>query len=207
VENFSLTFCNTSSRDGSFVCFQPAPGVATLVWWAKYTHPNTRVRFEWATRYAIVWSEVENLNPGTIVWPNEILAADPLGRSGPNTATLDHVDGAFEFQLPGHDGTSGELTIRTGASVPAARAVAGIGMSGLAIAAAPVFPNQSLQFTPPAELWIGFGHYKAGEVIDPVQFVNAVQIVFPANVTAMTAIYDDAGTWTVAPTPPDEATL
>jgi hypothetical protein len=200
ADSLSITFYNTSGRDGSFVCFQPSHSGMTLVWWAKYTHPRTRIRFGWTLQHQMVWSEMGDLKPGVVVWPNEILAADPLGRAGPNTVGFDDVNGAFEFHDPGTYGVSGSLTIKAGSTVPASTAVIGIGMSGLATAAAPALANQSVQFTPADAYWIAFGTYRQGEVIDPSQIANAVQVSFPANVNAMTAIFDDGGNWSVAPT-------
>lgn len=199
METLSITFYNASSRDGAFMCFRTTSGVS-LAWWAKQTHPRTRVRFDWITQYDLFWAEGASLAPGTLVWANETLPVDPLGKTGPNAVTFDKVDGAFEFRDPIVSDRLGTLAIASSGVIPLGAAALAIGMSGLPYRAVPAVPDQTVVFSPNSDYWIAFGPYATGEVLEPHQITTAAKLAFPTNVSAMTAIYGENCAWSIAPT-------
>lgn len=205
MTNYTLTFHNSSKLSRSFLCYQKdpdlgVPGVVSLAWWAKFAHPDTQIDFEWTIDYTMLWSEMGDLRPGVHFTASQKLAADPSGKSGPNLVELDYEDGGFTFGTPSNAGTAGSLTINTGPGFAAGAASVAIGMSGSGTFAVPAAPQDHVLFTPHPEYWVAFGSFNQGDVLDITQISNSAKVVFPPNVYAMTAIYDEAGNWSIVPT-------
>lgn len=202
---YTLTFVNSSTLSRSFICFQedPAigvPDVMSLAWYTKFTHPGTTTDFEWFMNYSLIWSEQGNLKPGVKFTASDIVDADPKGIEHPNKISLQYVDDGFKFANPSNQGSKGSLTIDTEAGFPAGKASIGIGMSGSGTFAVPAIPQDHTIFTPHPQYWVAFGNYKKGTVLDITQISNKKQVIFPTNVFAMTAIYNDSGDWDIRPT-------
>jgi hypothetical protein len=205
MTTYTLTFHNRSKLSRSFLCYQKdfnlgVPDVVSLAWWAKVTHPKTQVDFSWTIDYSMIWSEMGDLQPGVHFTASETLAADPSGKAGPNSVELDYEGGAFEFKNASAGGSAGSLTIKTGPGFPAGAASVAIGMSGSGTFAVSAAPQDNVLFTPHPEYWVAFGTFNQGDVLDITQISNSAKIEFPPNVYAMTAIYDEAGNWTITPT-------
>jgi hypothetical protein len=64
-------------------------------------------------------------------------------------------------------------------------------------------PNMEAVFTPGPNpsYWLTFGTYSQGQVMDLKAVHKPVRVVYPANVTSMTATLNPDNTWTIRQTP------
>jgi hypothetical protein len=202
---YSLALINQSQFAGSFVCYQQdsgigVPGALSLAWFAKIAHPTVKVYFQWSIDYSFIWAETGLLKPGIPFLPSQLVDADPQGKKGPNEIQFTYQEGGFTFSNPSKQGIPGALTINTIGGFPDYKASVGIGMAGQGIYAVQAYPQTTYTFRPQPKYWVAFGDYTQGEVLDINQIGNKVEVVFPSNVYAMTAIYGPDGNWTIYPT-------
>lgn len=199
---FSLVCQNQSSRSGSFCVFQidPTLGVSdaqSVAWLVKPAHPTTTVTFEWPWSYDFAWSETGELATGVVaasvqVWPTDL--------DSNNQVTLTFTGGAFTFEDQAAGSDSGKLYVVEDGTIPANRAGVGIGMAGQATFLTQAQPNLTLVFAPDPQIWLAFGDYMVGEVLDAAGMTEAIEISYPVNVYSMTAILEEDNTWSVAAT-------
>lgn len=199
---YSVKFVNNSSESGSACIYQTVPdggvpNVMSLAWFAKMTHPTTRVSFRWTLDYCFVWAQTGQLMPGVIVDAGQAWPAD---LSSSNQVTFTNRGGAFTFQNQTAGPRPGSLSIRADASIPPGQAAVGIGMSGEGTLVTQAQPNWNLAFTPHPQYWIAFGNFTQGEALDVTQIPNPAQIQFPSGVYSMTATLNPDNTWTIQPT-------
>jgi hypothetical protein len=57
-------------------------------------------------------------------------------------------------------------------------------------------PNMMVQISPQVRYWLTFGDYQQGQCLDAAG-LQATELTFPANVTAMTATYNADGSWDI----------
>ncbi len=197
---FTVNFFNNGSNPGSVMLFQrdadERSDARSLAWFAKYNYPKTRVSFQWTTELSFVWSDTGQLVPGIIASASQAIAADPADG---NLITLTYDQG-FNFVNQGPGRQRGIMSIIEDATIPSGMASAGIGMSGQPTFLMPAQPNFMFQFSTRTQYWIAFGKYASGEVLDVSTIVNAAQIDFPGNLSAMDATLGPDGNWTITPT-------
>lgn len=192
MTTYSLTCINNSEQLGSFIVLQKPLGpkipanVFSLAWFARPTHPGTKVTFNWTVDYCFVWAETGVLVPGITFCASQSAAADPYGANKVQL-TADKY-GATYFDNQSSDGTIGSLTIQQLANVVPNRTSVGVGMSGAGTFAVQAAPNMTAVFTPHPNYWVLFGNFDAGEVMD-IQDVNeAVQVTYGGSLAARTAV-------------------
>jgi hypothetical protein len=198
-QKYAIRAMNSSTNSGSFCIFQQDPnlgvsGALPVVWFSKYVHPQTAVRFDWTTDYNFVWSETGLLSPGVDFDASQVFDADLQGL---NQITLTYIGGAYTFSNQGKGPKPGPLYIREDASIPLKKASVGIGMSGSATFVVQAQPNLSLNFTPLPRYYIAFGDYTQGEALALPEMTNTAEIAFPQNIYSMAAILNADNSWTV----------
>jgi hypothetical protein len=197
----SVVFVNQSTNEGDVCLFQtlkqPVAGTSSLVWLARHAFPTTTVTLQWTGDPYFVWSSsASSLQPGVIVTGGQAWAA---GLSENNRVTLTYTENDYNFQNLSTGMTAGTLTVQQDDTIPSRQAVTGIGMDSFATLVAQAQPNNSLAIVPDVRYWIAFGTFTRGQVVDPDN-VLAQEIIFPANVLSMTAIYTPENKWTITPT-------
>lgn len=210
MTTYSLIFQNNSSNTWTACVYQKAPDLATqdvmsLAWFAKGAAPTTNIVFDWQVNYAFVWSETGPLIPGVMFAASQTWPADPDGHN--NQVTLTDANGVFTFANQTAGPAEGSLYIVQDGTIPENTAAVGIAMSGAGTFVVGAEPNIQAMFTPTPNYWITFGEYTQGEVIDIEQITNSAQILYPPNVTSMTAILNADNTWTIRPTSQVNAAL
>jgi hypothetical protein len=198
---YTLIFQNNSINTGSACVYQKPPDLAeqdvmSLAWFAQVAAPTTRIAFDWEVDYAFVWSETGPLIPGVMFMASQTWPADPDGNNNQVTFT-DEPGGAFTFAHQDAGPTKGSLVIQQDATIPENTAAVGIAMSGAGTFVVPAEPNIQAMFTPTPNYFITFGDYVQGQVIAIEQITQVQAIVYPPNVTSMTAILNEDNTWTV----------
>ncbi|HEX8254462.1 MAG TPA: hypothetical protein VF846_15060 [Thermoanaerobaculia bacterium] len=191
---------NQSTATGDVCLYQTvatAPlGAVPVAWLTRRATPRTRLTFQWMTDYAFVWSSsAATLEPGALITASQVWPAD---LTSTNQITLTYGGGTFTFANQ-TAGSAGSLVMVQVSTIPARLGVAGIGMADQTTTIVPMQPNVTLRFDPRPRYWIAFGSFTAGEVID-VESAGATEIVFPANVTSMSALLGADNIWTIAPT-------
>lgn len=194
---YSVVFRNQSSNANYGCLYQTLPSTSSVAWMSKYVFPTTTVTWSWTTEYDFVWSESGQLQAGTMmsasqVWPADLVAS--------NVVTLTHQHDAYTFQNQRAGPPSGSLLIYQDNTIPLNRASVGIGMAGYATNVVQAQPNVSVPFAAGTErLWITFGPYPRGQVIDPA-LTTSMELVFPANIYSLTATLSMSNQWTVEST-------
>lgn len=199
---YTIRAINNSSNSGSFCVFQQDPdlGVSNalpLVWFSKYVHPQTVVKFGWTTDYNFVWCETGKLVPGIEFDASQVFDADLQSL---NQITLTYVDGAYNFINQNKGPKPGSLYIKEDGSIPPKQTSVGIGMSGSGTFAVQAQPNLNLNFTPHPKYYIAFGDYEQGEVLDTREMTNTAEVPFEVNIYSMTAILGPDNAWTISST-------
>jgi hypothetical protein len=169
----------------------------SVAWLVTSVHPTTTVTFDWQAVYDFAWSKTGELASGVVaasvqVWPADL--------STSNQVTLTYTDGAFTFENQVAGSVAGNLYVVQDQTIPAETAAVGIGMSGQATFLTQAEPNLTLIFTPNPQIWLTFGDYTTGEVLDSDTLNDAVEIPYAENVSSMTAILNADNTWTVSTT-------
>jgi hypothetical protein len=198
-QKYTIRAMNNSTNSDSLCVFQQdlnlgVSGALPLIWFSKYVHPQTAVKFDWTTDYNFVWCETGVLAPGVDFDASQVFDADLQNL---NQITLTYLGGAYTFSNQGKGPKPGPLYIQEDASIPIKKASVGIGMSGSATFVVQAQPNLSLNFTPLPKYYIVFGDYTQGEALDFREMTNTAEIVFPNNIYSMTAILNTDNSWTV----------
>lgn len=198
--NYTLKFENQSRNIGSVCIYQTDlsanqdNNAISLAWFAKRTHPQTNVNFEWQADYSFVWSEIGELKPGIIFEASEVIAVDLQSL---NKIMFDYKQEEFFFTSGGSNGQVGSLEISETCNIPFNTASVGVGMSGAGTFVKPAQPNMNIKITPHPEYWITFGNYEQGEVLDISEITNKQKIVFAPNQYSITAILQEDNTWKI----------
>ncbi len=201
-EQHTLTFRNDSNESGSVCIYQYNRDVGSyqimpLAWFAKYTYPNTQIRFTWSQAYSFCWAMTGQLRPGVLFRSSQTANAD---LSSYNQITLEGSGGYYSFTNQTSGPYPGRLFIRLGGGIQMDEISVGIGMSGSPIYAMQAMPNWTVAFDPSSpKYWITFGNYRLGEVLDHNSVTNRAEIVFPEGVYSMTAVLRPDLTWVISP--------
>lgn len=200
TSSYTLTCVNNSALEGRFVVFQKPPGnlnqsVSVLGWFARSAHPGSQVTFRWTTDYCFVWSETGVVRPGISFEAWQIVPADPMGKN--SIQLTQDAYAATYFTPPTATGPHGNLMIVQSSNVIPHRTAVGIGMSGSATMVVQAMPNFTMVVTPHPDYWVAFGNYFTGQVLHLEDMTGAVQVPYPAGLTARTATLGPEKTITV----------
>jgi hypothetical protein len=190
----TLRVHNHSGRTQTFVCFQaPKSGTAgyALAWFAMPIANGVEANFTWQETYDLVWVETGSLAPGVQFGVSQVVPAS-LG----SRINLTFEDGAFSFSTP-FEGPPGQLMIACNTTIPTDKVSVGIGMAGSPTEVAQASPNTIVTFNPLANYWVTVADVTQGEVIDVSKLASKAEVIFPGNVTAMTATLSADQNWTV----------
>lgn len=198
-QQYSITLVNHSSMSGAFAIFQKTPdilvpGMMSLAWMTKNTHPNTQVNFDWSTDYNFVWDETGELVPGITAEASQVVAAD---LTSANSIVLSYDEWGFSFSKTAAEANPGSLLIKEDATVPPMLASVGIGMSGSPTFLVQAQPNINLVFTPHPEYWVAFGNFSQGQVLEMDEINNCQQINFLPNTNHVKVTLNPDNTWSV----------
>lgn len=199
MTQLQLTLVNNSPSPTRLAIFQGQPADRLAVaWMAKYAYPGTRLQFNWDdTDYCFAWSQTGLLAPGVSIDAGQIVPASP-GGSNQITLSYDPKNRIFFFQQPQSGGQPGALTVHQDSSLPINAAAVGIGMAGKPAFMLQSAPNMNLVFQPKPRYFVTAGTLDAGQLFEQEQ-VQAVEVVFPLNVTAMIATLNPDLSWTIQP--------
>jgi hypothetical protein len=197
---YSVNFINNSQNQGSACLYQqstaPSYGqpVFPLAWFVRSSFPGSQNNFQWTLEYSFVWAQTGMLMPGVTFSAAQQVSADPTGN---NLITFTQQNGNFQFGQTQRGYQSGMLAIQSDMMVPPNQASVGIGMSGFVTFATQAQPNMTNVFTPNPIYWLTFGNYQQGQVLDPGNTGNAVQLNFSAGVYVLTVTLNPDNTYTV----------
>ncbi|MBL4773401.1 MAG: hypothetical protein JKX98_07300 [Alcanivoracaceae bacterium] len=183
---YTLNIKNNSTQSGSFCIFQQlpdvnVPGITTMAWLAKMSHPTTALTFNWSLSYSFVWSNITNLVPGTVVKASQNWDANLTTQ---NKITFDYLDNAYTFRGLDQGGSGGNLYIDQTKSVQSNAASVGIGMSGKGTFLIPSQPNMKIIMTPKPVYWLIFGDFVEGEILDITEVTkNTLKLPYKSTQT------------------------
>jgi rhizosphere induced protein len=182
----TLRFHNNSGSTQTFVCFQPAgdpdKGFAPA-WFAMPVANGVEVNFNWQETYDLCWMETGPLAPGIQFSASEVVPA-ALGTS--NRATLTFTDGIFSFADQG-PGVPANAFVIAAQAIPPNTASVGIGMAGapIEIVQATAFTTRTI--TPRINYYVTIADVAQGEIMDLSKLGPTAPVIFPPEVTGMTA--------------------
>ncbi len=193
----TLRFHNNSGKTQTFVCFQlneAGPIGLVPAWFAMPVATGVEVNFSWQPTYDLVWMETGKLAAGVQFSASQVV---PATIDVKNQIALTYVDGAFGFidQWPG--GPGGSLRILCDGTIPSDTVSVGVGMAGSPTGVTQANANMAYSFAPSAYYWVTLADVTQGEIMDTSKLASKAQVVFPPNVTAMTATVNADQTWTV----------
>jgi hypothetical protein len=192
----TLRFHNNSGKTQTFVCYQPsgdgAKGYA-LAWFALPIASGVEVNFRWRQTYDLAWLQTGRLAPGVQYAASQVVPAMPAG----NRIRLTNADGAFSFTGQSASEPAKDLMVACDGTIPQETVSVGIGMSGSPTQVVQALPNMNFVFTPLVDYWVTVADITQGEVMDLSALADRAQVVFPPNVTAMTATLGADQKWTV----------
>lgn len=196
-KKYSITVHNQASHSAYLTVFQNDPTqwsahAMPLAWFAKFSRPDSRVRFEWGDDIGLSWAETGELRPGMQFCASETY--EPAG--GNNRITLVY-NGSYHFVNPGQalDDPAGLHLAESGSIPLRSQAAVGVTMSGSTVYATQARPNQDLSFSPHPQYFIAYGNYEEGEVIDVSTIHNPLQLSYPVGIYALTTTLNADGTW------------
>jgi len=198
---YTLNVRNNSTQSGSFCIFQEQPdvnmpGLITLAWLAKMSHPTTELEFKWIEDYCFVWSKTTKLEPGSIINTGQHWAANLKTK---NKITFDYQDGAYTFEDEKQGDYEGNLYIDQTENVQPETASVGIGMSGEGTFLFASEPNMKIIMSPRSKpiYWLIFGDFAEGEVLDITQVSEqALKLQYDGTET-MNVEFTGDNTWKI----------
>jgi rhizosphere induced protein len=189
----TLRFHNNSGSTQTFVCFQTLDhATAGLVpaWFAMPVANGVEVNFTWQETCDLVWMETGPLAPGIQFSASQVVPA-ALGTS--NQIALTFTDGVFSFADQGAGGPPNDFQI-TAHAIPANTASIGIGMAGSPTYIVQAQPFITTTITPSINYWVTVADVTQGELMDLSTLGPKAPVVFPPDVTSMTATLNPGGT-------------
>jgi hypothetical protein len=181
----TLRFHNNTGSTQTFVCFQPpldaTKGLAPA-WFAMRVANGVEVNFSWQEVWDLIWMETGPLAAGIQFSASEVV---PASLATNNRIVLTYTDGVFSFAEQG-PGPQGELQIAT-QMIPPNTASVGIGMAGSPINMVQAAPNLTTTFQPRINYWVTVADVVQGELMDLSTLRAKAQVVFPPEITGMTA--------------------
>lgn len=201
-KQLTLIFVHNSLSSGTVSLYQSNSGngdnSAQLPWFSQFTHPTTRVIFNWNDGdYGFIW-----LDSGKVAEGIEFNASQfwPADLTTTNQVTLTKKDGAYTFENQTKGPQPGNLYIAQDNTITPDEVKVGVGMGGAPVWVTGALPNMTVTVTPRAQYWIAFSKEEKPQPTASLEAPGAQQIVFPANVTSMTAILNQDGSWIIKPT-------
>jgi len=197
AKKYSITVNNRASNSAYLMVFQNdptqwAPNAMAVAWFAKFSNPNSRVKFEWGVDTGFSWAETGELQPGIQFSASEVFDAS----NGQNKITLDY-NGAYLFTNPDKGQDPSRFYLAESPNIPVgSKAAVGVTMSGSTVYAVQARPNQNLTFSPHPSYYLAYGNYEEGDVIDVSTINNPLLLPYPTGVYALTTTLNADGTWT-----------
>jgi rhizosphere induced protein len=200
LPTYSLQVTNSSSKFEDLVLYQKPDDLGLrnalpIAWLTAPAFPGTTVVFRWTQDYSFMASQTGSFRPGIVFRPQATVATDPDNESV-NHIRLASNGGGVTFVRDNDPARRGSLAIRQEAGVPRGSAAVGIGMSNEPIFAVQAEPNVNLTLTPHPDYWVTAGTYERGQALDADRITNEAHLPF-GGTTAMTAVLDAAGHWSV----------
>lgn len=195
-KKYSITVHNQASHSAYLAVFQNdptqwSPHAMPLAWFAKFSRPMSRIRFEWGDDIGLSWAETGELRPGM-----QFCASETYDPAGDNNQISLVYNGSYHFVNPDHGPDPSGLHLAGSASIPPrSQAAVGVTMSGSTVYVTQARPNQSLTFSPHPQYFIAYGNYEEGEVIDVSTIHNPLQLSYPAGIYALTTTLHADGSW------------
>ncbi|MDB5617697.1 MAG: hypothetical protein JWQ24_1935 [Tardiphaga sp.] len=193
----TLRFHNNSGTTQTFVCFQTSgskPAGLAPAWFAMPVATGVEVNFTWQPSYDLVWMETGQLAEGVQFTASQVVPAT-LGTE--NKIELTYSEGAFAFNAQGPAQMTNQLQILCDGTIPPNTVSVGIGMAGSPIEVMQAASNMNFVFTPLANYWVTLADVTQGEIMDLSRLTSSARVVFPPNVTAMTATINVDQSWTI----------
>lgn len=211
MSGYSLIFRNNSTGIRTVCIYQKPPNAGTqelmpLAWLAQKAAATTTIQFNWTITYDFVWSDTGPLAPGVMTTMSQTWLANPTDR---NRVTFTHKNGLFTFTGKTAGASHGSYYLEQDGTIPGKTAAVGLAMGGAGTWLVSAEPNMEAVFTPDPNpsYWITFGEYTQGEVISLKAVHDPAHIIYPSNVTSMTAILNADNTWTILQTAEVNAAL
>jgi rhizosphere induced protein len=199
---YQLTVVDNSPTPTNIVLYQTIPDTSIpnllpLAWFSRFADPQTTLTFQWDETYQLMWAQTGALFPGIVFDAAQIRDVNTV--PGQNSALLTAPNGNLQFAAGSAPVPAGSIGLTMDGTIPVNTAAYALGQTQQPVFAAPAQPNITALFTPNPHYWLTFGTYQQGEVLDPGQLTNSIEIQFPSGVTAMTATLNSDNTWTVQP--------
>ena len=206
-DTYEVRVENQSSQPWRFFLYQrPPKNAQTLVWMA--TPYNIGVgdqhTFSWTDTYQFAWADTGPLEYGGIFNAGGFKKADPQNNNLTHFTFQDTTPSLSESTT---GGPPGSLVIKDGPYVPSNQFSVGIAMSNQAISALNAGPNLTHIFTPsepPSYYVCASDAVTEGEVLyipiigtKAITFTASEELIFPANVFALTATLTDENLWKI----------
>ena len=131
--------------------------------------------------------------------------------SSSNAVTLSNARQNMRFIDQRAGSQPDNFYIHNAADVPMHAVAEGIAQNDRPAFVVAAQPNMQAQFGIDSEIWIAFGDFEQGEVLDPglsgrallekskVIYGPPTRVVFPSGVTAMNATLNADNSWTIVP--------
>jgi len=190
-------------RNGQVCLFQtathPEPmDVVSLAWFTKHVRSGTSARIDWTADYLFSWSRQGSLTAGLVYKSSQTWSADLTNRNAIDFVKEDYMD-AYTFQNQTSGPEEGYLFISQNRHVSADECAVGIGMSGSSTFVANSQPNMRFTFESNTQLWIAFGDFQQGEVLDIAKVTPSAQkITFTADQYSINAVLQKDDTWAIS---------
>lgn len=193
---YSITFKNESNQDSNFVCYQQlstTPSLGELAWFSEPVAKGASTKLEWRETYEFVWGETGSLAPREIFTAGQSV---PAAEQYTNTVELTREGSAIVFANATSLQPPQGFNIRVSTLVPSDMISVGMGMAGSPFAVMQAMRGGLHTFVLDRRTyWIVGAPFKKGEVLDPQQLPNAVQVKFEPNIYNVTATYTPEGGW------------
>jgi len=205
---YSITITNHASRPDSFMLFQTPlgdwePGAATTIaWFAQYSSPSpdAAVKFWWTTDdIGFAWADSGPLQPGAVFQPVEIVDTMPPI----NQWTLTYQNHTYTFIDPRTGPNPASRYLTEDRSIPAdASASVGITMAGSTFCAFQARPFWNIAYSPHPRVpvFLAYGDYAQGDVIDASTIENPLKLVYEPGVYSLYTTLNPDNRWS-PPTP------
>jgi hypothetical protein len=199
MSTYTIYLTNNSSSQQSFSVFQQKPNspnhdVFPLAWRTESAAPHAKVPISWNDDLYFFWAKPGELKPGVIFNAGEALKTSMTEN---NAVTLTKENNNYKFTDQKNWHQQGLLSVTCDATTAIRQASVGVGMSGAGVFAVQAQPNMTFLFSPHPEFWVTFGNFQQGQVLDPSEMHDAVQVVFPHGIFSMNATLNPDNTWTI----------
>jgi hypothetical protein len=197
---YRLTLVNNSGSPWTFYVYQQVPNqqsanVFPLAWFCSPFQivPGASIPFEWTDDdHTFVWGATGTIQPGVIFSASQVIPANPASA---NTTTFSVTPGpTLSPAVAGPP--QGSLVINDAAAVPSNTFSVGIGMGDAGTFVTAAGPDLLHTFSPTPTYWIAAGtNIQVGTILDITTVTQNLQVIFPANVFALSYTLGPSNQW------------